>query len=409
MGETRTKKPSKRALKANQKTECTPDVTELSRDTLVQTTDICNEAPSNTHLTPPTLSSKTSHTSLLTSGSAQSWQGSHNSESYDSSRVEVRLTSNKGYALFATSTIQKGSIVLAEVPVIRLTALDECRKSQAEEILQEKFDHLPKAFQRDFKKLHDTRKDGFSRIRSIYHSNCYNLDGSRSVHGGSCIGLKASRINHSCIPNVQFFFEEAVPESLLEECKSRDGDASHDGDHDARTGIMIFRALRRIARGKEIVSNYESIYATRTHRQFQLQIHYGFRCDCDACVGAEQSLQRDDDRRLTMMMLRNKVNAVEKRLVELKSGSAKTSKAESFYLRQRKATEDIRHKVDDLVPLTIDHCQEMLESLERLELLLDKAGLLGIERDRVRQEHEVWTKRATYVSEQSGNQLLGSG
>lgn len=343
------------------------------------------------------LSSRTSYTSLISSASTASWQDNQSGSIYDPSRIEVRLTPNKGFALYAASTIPQGHIVLAEIPLIRLTTEDESKELQAEEILLERFNYLSESKRKAFKKLHDTRKDGFSRLRSIYHSNCYNLDGPRSVHGGSCIGLKASRINHACVPNVQFSFQEVVPEGLLDECETKDNDVSDNGRRAVSSGVMIFLALKKITRGREIVSNYESIYATRKQRQFQLQIHYGFRCDCEVCVANEEYGVKDDMKRLEMMRLRRKVNSVEKRIIAVKKILPDDSEAKSYYLKPKNAKVDMVETAEESLPLLSETCHEMLEVLNELAALLEKAKLLGIEREKVRQDQAIWTQRAMHV------------
>lgn len=399
MGETRAKKLSNRALKANRSKDSASRATGEPPITLTKPSDndihgTSSTSDASTYLMPPSLSSRTSHSSLVSSSSTSSWSRKHEVESYDPSRIEVQPTPNKGYALFAASRIPKGAIVLAEIPIIRLTAKDESRKLAAEEVLRKKFDNLPKTFQKDFKKLHDAKKDGFSQLRSIYHSNCYNLDGSRSTYGGSCIGITASRINHSCIPNVQFFFEEVVPENLFENTRDTNSDTLTDNKYDPTVGVIVFRALRSIPRGKEIVSNYETIYATRTQRQLQLQMHYGFRCDCDACNATTGFWASSDDRRREMIKYRQQVDAVENSFVIEKEAMPSGLVVDVYYQKEKRITGEASEMTDGLVPLSVNCCEETARMLHELEKLLFKEGLLGIELQRVKQEQAVWTKRA---------------
>lgn len=393
MGVTREKKPSKRALKATQPTDGVPNTD--SAPYHVTTKNLGNDAngkssssEANMHLTPPALSSRTSHSSLQSSNSSSSRVTRHELDSFEPSRIEVRCTPTKGYALFAASHIPKGAIVLAEIPAIRLTAEDEDKKLEADDVLRAKFDQLSKKSQKNFTKLHNANKDGFTRLRSIYHSNCYNLEGSRSVFGGSCIGLTASRINHSCIPNVQFSFLETVPEQLFGD----DEDAcSNIKKHKPSDGVMVFRALKAISRGKEIVSNYESIYATRSQRQYEFQMHYGFQCDCDACTSPTEFWARDDERRHEMIKLRSRVDAIESRIAVKKENS---SEAQTYYLKTKRARDGSSTDTDDLIPLDVECCIEMIKTLEALDILLVKEGLTGVELQRVHDQIDVWSMRA---------------
>lgn len=395
MGVTRVKKPSKRALKAMQPTDDVPDAVDVPHHPKTKTlgSDTNGRSPSSeasSHLAPPALSSRTSHSSLQSSNSSSSKVTRYELDSFEPSRIEVRCTPTKGNALFAASHIPKGATVLAEIPAVRLTAEDEAKKLEADEVLQEKFDQLSKKSQKDFKKLHDANKDGFTRLRSIYHSNCYNLEGPRSTLGGSCIGLIASRINHSCIPNVQFSFLETIPEQLF----SNDDDDSETKRYKPSDGVMVFRALKAISKGKEIVANYESIYATRSQRQHQFQMHYGFQCDCDACTAPTEFWARDDERRHEMIKQRNKVDAIESRIVVKTEDISNSSETKVYYLKNKKTRDGLSTNSDDLVPLDVECCIEMIKTLEVLDILLVKEGLTGIELQRVRDEMDVWSRRA---------------
>lgn len=398
MGETRAKKPSNRALKGKKKADRASSAHEeppsISVVSFNSSTETRQTVDSDNYLSPTSLSSKTSRTSLLSSNSSVIRYGSHQLEDYDPSRVEIRSTHNKGFALFATSPIRQGQIVLAEIPVVRFTTLDESERLATDDVLREKLSSLSKASLKAFKNLHDSKKDGFSRLRSIYHSNCYNLEGSRSVHGGSCVGLKASRINHSCIPNVQFSFEETAPQTLLEQCKVNNGVAYGEEELDAYAGIMVFRALRNISRGAEIVSNYETIYATRKQRQFQLQMHYGFQCDCDACVPCTDHWVDDDHRRLEMIKLRQKVDATQSYLVVTKGVLANGPEADLYHIRRVRHADSTQDIVEHPTPLSTDCCQDIVQALRRLETLLKNSKLAGIEQKRIQQELVVWEDRA---------------
>lgn len=374
MGQTREKKTSKRTLKAKtlvdkaSKFDTKPKVAHLESAT---------ESTTGKQLAPSAISSlsaQTSHSSLRSAIPFGTIATNDNFGRYDPTLTEVRVTATKGLALFATTRIPKGSIVLAEVPLIRLTSEDEADQSLVDQRLERKYATLAKDSQRSFKKLHDTKKEGFSRMKSMYHSNCYNLEGWRSELGGSCLGLSASRINHSCVPNVQFRFFEQVPKGVFDDQQSLYSEGESVGGlrsvatTDAYTnGMMLFEALKTIPKDKEILSNYESIYATSTQRQLPLQMHYGFRCDCEACVCPTDFWSKSDDRRREMIRCRNELRAIEKQ-----------SSATSVTCGSPDAS----------------HAGQIVRLLESLEQLLVREGLLGIDLERIRKKLKLWKERS---------------
>lgn len=398
MGQTREKKASKRALKAKISVNAISDIARqfeslhlLLPDDKASGKSIAID--SSVHLAPPVLSSKSSRSSLRSSAISVFSISKNEAQSYDPSLVEVRNTVDRGFALFATSRIPRGKLVLAEIPVLRLTSQDEENEAAVDQILSNKFDRLPKTFQKDFKKLHDAKKAGFSRLKSVYHSNCYNLEAPRSKDGGSCVGFIASRINHSCIPNVQFSFSEIIPEHIFD---SQSGTSMRNGaEANSENGVMLFHALKTIPRGKEIVSNYETVYATASQRQLQLQMHYGFRCRCEACVALTDFWTKSDERRREMMNHRNELKRMEKVFTKherLKSGGAHASK----HCQKREETgEAERTEVRHGISLNETFFDEAVGNLEALDDLLAKEGLAGtIEQESVQREKEAWIERA---------------
>lgn len=301
MGQTREKKPSKRSLKAEAAVE--PASQSLSSSSLLPSPSLSLSLSRPTSLAP-----------------------AEDETIYDPSLVEVRHTETKGYALFATRRIPAGTLILQETPLIRLTRNDEEIELNTEHILAQRHRDLPKDVQRQYTKLHDSQKSDFSKIKSIYFSNCYNLTGDRSVYGGSCIGAIASRINHSCVPNVQFSFQES-------------GDLS--GSRAA--GLMRFYAVKAIAKDREVTSNYESIFLTAVQRRGRLQMYYGFQCDCEACSGSVLGhgfWASSDDRRREMIRLKHEIESAGKQRDQ-------------------------------------DEVEGVIAALQRMEVLLVKEGLWG--------------------------------
>lgn len=88
-------------------------------------------------------------------------------------------------------------------------------------------------------------------IMAIHRVNAYGAS------DGSVICLEASRINHSCVPNVQH-------------------------NWNSRLGALTIHAVRDIAAGEELLTAYIEPCRTADHRRQALN-RYGFKCSCTAC------------------------------------------------------------------------------------------------------------------------------
>lgn len=200
---------------------------------------------------------------------------------------EVRSTHDRGQALFSTRRIRPGTLIFTEEPLISISK--ELEESYA--AIEAAFAALSRRERKTYLCLFDAKKSRMSTVVSIYYSNCYSTESfvsssdantnANSSENGSCIGALSSRINHSCIPNVSFSFQAPSPKHPR--------------------GQMRFYAIRAIAHGKELLSNYDkSIFETAARRQQKYLLHYGFRCACEACVGPTEFWAKSDERRRAM-------------------------------------------------------------------------------------------------------------
>lgn len=189
--------------------------------------------------------------------------------------LEVRSTLDRGLAVFAVRKIKAGTLIHSEDPLFSLCKDEEDDHSA----IQREFSKLSHASQKKYLKLFDAEKSRMSRVASIYYSNCYNLDSfAPDGRGGSAVGVLSSRLNHSCIPNVQF-------------------------SYDFGRRQMMFYAIRDIPRGKEVCSSYEkNVFEIASRRKQKLQMYYAFVCHCEACEGANKNefWGRSDERRIAM-------------------------------------------------------------------------------------------------------------
>ncbi|KIY02885.1 uncharacterized protein Z520_01350 [Fonsecaea multimorphosa CBS 102226] len=242
--------------------------------------------------------------------------------------VEVTSTPDRGLAVFSTRKIKAGTLLLAEHPLISLDKHEENDYSA----IEREFSRLSHADQKIYLRLFDAQKSRMSRVVSIYYSNCYNCEGFRpSGLGGSAIGALSSRLNHSCVPNVQFSYDEASNE-------------------------MRFYAIRDISRGKEICSNYDkSVFEPAAKRRRKQQMYYGFVCRCEACEPKTEFWAKSDERRLGMYDAIRAVQWCDKKLA---AGN------EEVVVEKAQAGE-------------AEFVQEAWDSLTRLEGLLLKESLVG--------------------------------
>lgn len=89
------------------------------------------------------------------------------------------------------------------------------------------------------------------KIMAIYETNTFEAG------EGSVICPEASRINHSCLPNVHHCWNKSI-------------------------GRETVHAVKDIAAGEEILTTYVKICIDHAEREKQLE-RYGFTCDCPAC------------------------------------------------------------------------------------------------------------------------------
>lgn len=333
MGQTRVRKTKK----ATDETTAVHRKAKLSE---VQKLKLEDSPSSPTFLTPPGSAIDTpSGSSLFSKPSSESLKSSTDLDT--TTYIEVKNTETKGQAIFATRKIQPGTLILSETPLIRLTQAQEdsdkenSSKTETEHpSLESVFSSLPRPVQKSYLTLYDSKKSSFTKVASIYYSNCYNLTSksSNSSHltsnspGGSCIGQTASRINHSCIPNVQFSYSETQ-------------------------NLMLFHAIKPIPRGKEILSTYDSVYEDRAHRQRKQLMYYGFKCECEACEPRNEFWTRSDERRRAMAGARKRIKEWERR-IERSNDSEGTGEEDKF--------------------------EDLIEVMEKLEGLLIKEGLVGL-------------------------------
>jgi hypothetical protein len=133
-----------------------------------------------------------------------------------------------------------------------------------------------------------------AQVVNIWRTNSYMLDDGITLDSAG-VGLTASRLNHSCIPNVYTAYN-------------------------SRTGYIIVQAVKPIAVGDELCTAYiNGAGKSRSERRAELSM-WGFTCTCIACADG-----RDESRRRDIKTLMNKVEGVK---MQIQQGSADLSVAQ---------------------------------------------------------------------------------
>lgn len=191
---------------------------------------------------------------------------------------EIRAISNKGYGVFATQFLKRGTRILADDPLL-IVPIEEYLEADIKEV----FDELTLEQQRLYFSLHSAHGQDPAKWPSKIHPSVPERERSRileqhnarlgkepslvsifqtncmEVEDGAGIFPNAARFNHSCNPNAVFSWNEGIRKEVI-------------------------HATRDIAEGEEITLSYCNITYDKDERTWQLK-HYGFKCDCEACTG----------------------------------------------------------------------------------------------------------------------------
>ncbi len=181
---------------------------------------------------------------------------------------EIRATEGKGQRVFATKDISRGTRIMSEEPFII------CKKIWDLSDVISQFEGLSPDSRRRVFELHCNRKDDRDTARkkmfesrpaslvlsvedqvtilAIYETNCFFISVSSSG-----LFATASRMNHSCVPNVHHCWNESLNHQTVHTVR------------DIKAGEEIFTAYIRLCRGRQA-------------RQNELS-RFGFACNCPAC------------------------------------------------------------------------------------------------------------------------------
>ena len=205
---------------------------------------------------------------------------------------ELRKTADKGLGLFATDLIKRGTLIICEEPLLKIPGHDVhlawgpyCRLSNAQKAAYDtlyayqpenlNLAHASRAYlidpsdeSLDEEDVQELVADQV-RVMSIFSVN--NIEMPRY---GLAVYATASRLNHSCTPNVHHSYNPSLKR------------------------ITVF-AMQDIQPNEELLTTYiggPGTYALRSERIEQLRVTYGFTCECPAC--SDTTMQSDGRREL---------------------------------------------------------------------------------------------------------------
>ncbi|KAF2813999.1 SET domain-containing protein [Mytilinidion resinicola] len=194
-------------------------------------------------------------------------------------------TPKKGYGLFATRRIARGTTIILEAPLViiqppPLTPGQGYEISKMLDSLRAEFAKLSPLNQKRYLALHAhmfPSEEGKETLMPILRSNAFNT--------GTGLGLFpiVARINHSCRPNAAYFWSEGL-------------------------GRRVVYAGRNIEEGEEISISYIPLLKTTKEREKRL-IQYGFRCECKACEASRGGDSESDDVRAEMQIMMDQLEA----------------------------------------------------------------------------------------------------
>ncbi|KAJ6500153.1 hypothetical protein C8R47DRAFT_971260 [Mycena vitilis] len=196
--------------------------------------------------------------------------------------IEFRQTRLKGIGAFATQDIRPACLIHVEIPVTLMqnTMVMNFGLTRPESY-RELIRRVPEKTLTALLQLENSQPPGiYEPEEGILRSNTLGVrmpapaDPVTAAMGHNALFIEASRLNHSCSPNVIHRFD---PHSFS----------------------LIVHSIRPIAKGEEIVHSYIDLTraATREARRDLLRDHFHFECLCDRCMLPDQVTVRESDER----------------------------------------------------------------------------------------------------------------
>ena len=182
----------------------------------------------------------------------------------------VRHSPGKGLGLFATRRIPKGTRILAEEALVlfpemsfecivpEVAALNPTQRATFRSLHSQEDPILAEMLQLVESQTPPDMKSGLS-IDEQVAAHTIVMSNSHAAGGKSGIFPTASRINHSCVPNVYHSWNESLQ-------------------------ALTVHAIRDIEESEELLTTYIALCIGRDQRNDEDHLgRYGFECACQAC------------------------------------------------------------------------------------------------------------------------------
>ncbi|KAF1350685.1 hypothetical protein BDV97DRAFT_389105 [Delphinella strobiligena] len=204
---------------------------------------------------------------------------------------EVRDTGNRGLGIFALEDIPAGARMLDESPLIIILSGKGMRSNITRfffELSSENKTTFLSLCHRNLEDESNTSDDSnnnasnnnanAAKIINIFETNALGIEtGTTEPFRLAALCPQASRLNHSCTPNVFCAFTETTENHTV-------------------------HAIRAIRAGEELCNSYiNGSYLTTSKRQSELA-KWAFRCACPACDG---DVRMSDERRARLAHLQS--------------------------------------------------------------------------------------------------------
>lgn len=178
----------------------------------------------------------------------------------------IKKSPGKGLVVFANGKIFKGTRIITEEPLFSIEKPFTGHKLVAE------ISRLSTEIQGSLMRLHDTRESAVPPVARIFRANAFGTGSTSSIF------LRATRINHSCVPNCHFSWNTNL-------------------------NRLTVHAVKDIATGQEMTVSYGEVLRTREQRKELLTPSYDFECNCPACQPHTEFGRANDIRRHRMFDL----------------------------------------------------------------------------------------------------------
>jgi len=170
----------------------------------------------------------------------------------------------KGAGMFAKEVIKRGDLVLSEAPVLKI------KEGQRMETIRS-LTPAHKQILESLSNCHISPEMSLEcRYINILSTNTVTLKDDSEYQSG--LFKDFSRVNHSCLPNVNHFWNSDL-------------------------GMEELWCERDIQKDEEILTSYIELYADRESRQGELKMKWNFDCRCTVCSLTGNELLQSDKRR----------------------------------------------------------------------------------------------------------------